>query len=269
MEGYGMKPMTRTRLILFGLVAVHLLLNGCVGVVGLFYLAVSPFFPTQGVLLGLWIAMGRRWAIPWRACLGIVIVAATFPVPVFGMFDVTLLWEMWFIALALLVMRIAGLRMIHVDVPATTTGPFQFSLLEILSWMTATAVFLALLKMTAQFSLLEVLSMPLTSIDELALLATSVVLALPAMWLVFGRRWLQQRCLGCMGAVAVASVAFAAIRTAANPIVPVGTITLVKAFLFSVLTAWLIACFLVIRWAGYRLEWRWRFSRRQSHAPTG
>ena len=34
-------------------------------------------------------------------------------------------------------------------------------------------------------------------------------------------------------------------------------------------SAWLIASFLVIRWAGYCLEGQWRFTRRQSHAPTG
>lgn len=262
MGAYGMKPITRTCLILVGLVVVHVALHVYVwgmepGDLDLFKQGVASAIPTQGVLLGFWIAMGARWAIPWRARLGFAIAAtatfaqdrlATYPDPFLAS---VLKWEMCLVALALVVLRVAGLRMIYADVPATTSRPFQFSLLETLSWMTATAVFLASLKCYAMYY--ERYSH--SSFDVL-IIACSVVPALTAIWLVFGRRWLSDvvQCLGCMMAVVMAS-SFAGVAVIGTAAVGVRIASEI-AFLFSVYAVWLIASFLVIRWAGYGLEWR-------------
>jgi hypothetical protein len=152
-----MKPITKTRLILAALVTVHVVLR--LMLIDLFGDTPIPRIrdiPTQGILLGFWIAMGRRWAIPWRACLGIGIIAVVDFVQnalqtEYDPCSRILIWEMWLVALILLVLRITGLRMVYADVPATPGGPLQFSLFEILNWTTATAVFIALVKCFALY----------------------------------------------------------------------------------------------------------------------
>lgn len=272
-----MKPITKTRLILAGLVTVHVMLDIGLGIMGppppLAFFEQVVVIPTQGVLLGFWIAMGRRWAIPWRACLGIAIVAAAAFVQNRLATDcdrtafVLLIWEMWLASLTLLALRIMGLEMLYAGVPATTPGPFQFSLLELFSWTTATAVFFASLKYFG-FYHHSIGPFGPFAIGELAVsVVCFVVLALTAMWLVFGRQWSVERCFGCSMVVVVAAVAFSV--TVGAPANPNLIIELLVALTFSVYTAWLIASLSVIRWAGYRLEWQWRFRRRQSEAPTG
>jgi hypothetical protein len=147
--------------------------------------------------------------------------------------------------------------MTYADVPATAPGPFQFSLLEILSWTTATAVFLASLECYAFYCHMTI---PLPSLYELALIEWSVAVALAVMWRVLDRRGLPQGCLGAV-VVAVALLALMAVNE--------GHGVMELAFFFSACVAWLIASLFVIRWAGYRLEWQRRFGRRQFHAPSG
>ncbi len=70
-----MKPITKTRLILGGLVAVHVVLQICtfrwVRGGGVFLAALQSAIPTQGVLLRFWVAMGRKW---WT--LGVHVLAS-------------------------------------------------------------------------------------------------------------------------------------------------------------------------------------------------
>lgn len=256
-----MKPITKTRLVIGGLVAVHVVLGVCALVMeprflGFLREAVLMLIPTQGVLLGLWIAMGRRWAIPWRACLGIEIVAATafaehqfstYPEP---QLTPILVWETCLVALMLVLLRGGGLRMSCSGVPAMTRPPFQFSLLEVFSWMTATAVFLTLLQSYAPYRDL----FPKPGFNSLGI-GCLALLALPILWLVFGRRWFPLRCLAC--GTSLAATTFGIIAAYRIYVEVTGI-----ALQLSIYTAWLIASFLVIRWAGYRLEWQWRFGRR-------
>jgi hypothetical protein len=88
-----------------------------------------------------------------------------------------------------------------------------------------------------------------------ASLTLSTLIAFSSIWVAFDRRRLALRCVLCAMLVGLAS----AIQASAV----LWLFLPWFAFAFSVYTAWLIASFLDIRWAGYRLEWRWRFGRRQ------
>ncbi len=265
-----MKPMTKTGLILGGLVAVHVVLYVCscawTSLRGVLSAAVQSVLPTQGVLLGFWIAMGSRWAIPWRACLVMVAVAVAFAderlVPGSAAeYTIVLLWETWFAALALLALRFAGLRMVQAGVEGTASAPFQFSLRDMFHWTTATAVFIASVKCSG-------FRRYLTRMPPIALLifAGIALLGLLGMWLVF-RKWrLARRFLGGLAVIIVATVPFAMATEGATNL-PEVVIIPVIAFVLSAYAAWLIASFLVIRWAGYRLEWQWRFGSRRA-VPT-
>jgi hypothetical protein len=262
-----MKPIKKTRLMLLGLVAVHVVfyvcawfvdwtMGNCVGAV--VFLAI----PTQSALLGLWIAMGRRWAIPWRACLGIAIVAAAgFGLnhfnPNAASHDYQLfVGEMCLAALGLLLARVAGLRLGHVAAPRAFHGPLQFSLLDVFGWMTATAIILSFIQCLPAGTTLRYLPTERTMGTALAILT---LIGFASIWVVFGRRWLALRCVLCAMLVGLASP----IQTSLG-----GWGVSWFLFVFSVYAAWLIASLLVIRWAGHRLEWQWRFSRGQNDASS-
>ena len=262
-----MKPITKSRLILGGLVAVHVGLYFYVWHADRYFplsyvgLPVSQVLPTQGVLLGFWVAMGRRWTIPWRVALIAAVLAILADVGYVGLgslpreYQVQLLvGEFCLIAVTLLTARTLGLRLGHTATPTESHSLFQFSLLEIFSWITATAISLRIFKSVPVEVLIIAspwLYFGLSSAIYVCVFLTLISLA--CVWVVFGRRWLVLRIL----AGVVLPVSFAATFAGMTRFV----FLQVYMYFFSSYVLWLIASFLVIRWAGYRLEWRWRFGR--------
>ncbi len=144
------------RFLIPGLVIVHLLLHALAvwaameqwyqsspeGRLGVFLpLAVSTLGPSQGALLAVWIALGRR-GIPWRVAL-----AAIGTVVYLGCFHNadsewlgTTVGEMGFMVALLLCARLTGLELTHVAQQSTVRPRFQFFIRDILAWTTALAV---------------------------------------------------------------------------------------------------------------------------------
>ncbi len=157
--------------------------------------------------------------------------------------------------------------MTYAGAKGTTSVPFQFSLLEMLSWMTATAVFFATFKCwPVPYNLAR-----LALWVNVFMLAFIALLILSGMWLVFSKWRLALRIAWGVAIITVVTAPFAVI-TEGLMSSGVGEIVaaLVVVFVLSAFVLWLIASFLVIRWAGYRLEWQWRFGRRRTaSAETG
>ncbi len=153
---------------------------------------------TQGALLALWIALGKRNTMPWRACLGLAAIAyvifARYVLVHDPLFPATPIWQMFFGALALLTMRLFGLRLVHASQPTVTpSGPPQFSLLEIFGWMTATAMILRSLRCLPGAAVPWCLPCDIVTICGVVVVPTFV--ALTSIALVFGGRWLIGRIL--------------------------------------------------------------------------
>ena len=210
-----------------------------------------------GSLLGLWLAFAEGKKLPWCVLPGSAIAFAVIcacdkigPRPD-ASYVPLLIGQLGCIIVAGLVMRLTGLRLVGVNAPAELGGPFQFSLLDIFNWMTAAAVGLSILK-----------CLPEGQFDrawwQLNLAPACVVngacasLTLASLWLIFGRRWLALRCVSCLALVVLDAIGvdYSVGHSLVGYVVPFAAHPM----------GWLTASLLAIRFAGFRLVWRWRFA---------
>ena len=204
-------------------------------------------------------ALGGGKQLPWRLVVGVALTmafACGFQSGLFGARFVDraylpiLVGQVICTAAVLLGMRLAGLRIANADDRTERSGPFQFSLADILNWTTATAVLLAFFKCLPKTAVELV---PPEDWDIFCVVnAACGLLALASIWLVFGRRWLALRCLACPIVVFLDANVLHQVLTASHTL---------EYFLFAAHAGWLIASLLAIRLAGFRLAWRWRFAK--------
>ena len=91
-------------------------------------------------------------------------------------------------------------------------------------------------------------------IEEVVAVALMTSIAVTSLWLVLGRRWLALRMAVWLILIGSSSLSLAIGAESSNG-------KSWAPFVIFTYAAWLIASFLVIRWAGYRLEWQWRFGK--------
>lgn len=258
--------MVRPQAIILGLVVVHLLLVPCVWFVKLthpsddYNRVIFMLVPTQGALLGFWIALGRRRAMPWRACLGVAATAGAVlwyyrfcrePDP---LYLPLLMMQMYSVAVALLAMRLTGLRLTCLSDSVAPSGWMQFSLSEIIGWTATTALTLGSIRYLAQEA--SALSVLFTDRFAICVVALFTVLTFAPIWAVFGARWVISRFLGWVIVVGLGSVVLENMLGRQD-------LYWWFAFLLTSYTVLLTASLLVIRLAGYRLQWQWRLGKRK------
>jgi len=147
--------------------------------------------------------------------------------------------------IALLAARLAGLRCLP---PTGVEGPyssFQFSVLDLMGWTTAIAILLSVWG----YSLRDTVGQYFSIISFVILHGSITCLALTIIWLVFGKRRLVMRVLASVLVFLMETTEFTCLFGTAH----VGRIVAY----FAIFTFWLIVSLLVIRLAGYRLQWRW------------
>jgi hypothetical protein len=222
----------------------------------LFALAVS-----QAAVVALWIALGRR-GTPWRVALAAV-ATALYLWCLIG----TVIWviltiqEMGLIVALLLCARLTGLELTRLGQQSAPSPRFQFSVRDVLAWTTALAVVLIAGKcrLTQHSYLIDYYGMRhyLVTLGALALIAVAFI------WVALGELPMVARSL--FGLTAIFGGAALLRATFNYQVISVFHCDEPSWFfpmLLGFIALWLLASLLVVRWAGYRLNWQWRFSRR-------
>ena len=257
----------RSQAAIYTMVAIHVLL-GSAGVwtfialpldatvlgaiLGFPLLALAP---SQASLLGFWAAFAGR-GNAWRFVMVVTLVVGHYVLNdrVFDSGEMQFWLAVQVIQalpwlIAVLVARSLGLRLIHeIDRDGDL---FQFSLRQALGWMAAVGVLL-----TAVRWMPEDFPTSFLRPSGWAIPGGCSLIAAASMWLTLGRRWLPIRLLLLPISVA-----------AATTILKLGIGFLdvwVYATLMACEAAWLIVSLLVVRTAGYRLVWHWRFGAAES-----
>lgn len=216
--------------------------------------------PSQGGLLGAWIALGGK-GTSWRVLLAVGgIVAYLWCVGRFGevdgIFHLLLAWAAWVVSALLLLARFTGLRIVRGEAPNQQRP--QFSLRDAFVWMTAFAVLLG--ATCWQSSPFEHIANDLADAGFWTAVGSSAAVSLACFWLVLGTHWLGVRILVLPLAIAAGAVALRA---------GIGFLAVwAFATLLSFEAAWIVGSLLVVRLAGYRLTWQWRFGRGDSGSET-
>ena len=258
-----MVSQTRRRGILIGLIIAHVLLNGVALAAMLEHvslgwgwlelvLALFMLGPSQATLLAFWAMLGGGKTL-WRVLptvLGMILYLWLFQragdewrVFIFVQFCI------WGPLLALA--RLMGLKIVRSSAPPSSPRPFQFSIWDMLAWTTALAVVFSLLRClpTGWFS------SRLPSLSEGSVIFGSFFPVMAAtLYCSFGKRWLVARILTVPLAIAVGTYWLAAASPTIRP-------RWFFAISLGFMAGWLVGSFALVRLAGYRLTWQWRFSR--------
>ncbi len=267
--------MVRPRAIVLGLIAVHFLLLSCVWLMDQspythFFDIVFFLILTQGALLGFWTVLGKKATMPWRMYLGLAAIVAV----LFGYYSVCptapqhyaplFVLQTCLVAVALLAMRITGLRLVHVsDSAVPPSDPFRFSLFDVLSWTAATALILGSLQCLPRGVIRERLSLPVYLTLRELFLAACVPLAgvaLASFWLVLGRRWPIRRFLGWVTVIVLGAALVESVDRQ--------RLLFWYALLWTSYAALLTPSLVVVRLAGYRLEWWCQFGGQEKNRTT-
>lgn len=89
--------------------------------------------------------------------------------------------------------------------------------------------------------------------DSLAIIAGCVAVSLASRWAVLGRKWLIARVFVVFATIATLT-GTAMIAAQSHDALLVGLFLAIEA-------AWIVGSLVVVRLAGYRLTWQWRFGR--------
>ena len=257
--GVGMK-----RFLIPGLVVVHLLLHALslwLPMGRWFKYSSWPLFllftgfmlgPSQGALLATWIALGRRGTL-WR-----VVLAAIGTVVYLGCFHraddewlALTTGEMAFMVALLLGARLTGLELTRFAQESAVRPRGQFFIRDVLAWTTALAVVLS----AARFLILQgwYFNRYPKAVEFFAVFGSFAFIAVASLWAALGQRWLIVRLALPLAAVGAGAALLAA---------PSMGLSWEFTMILSPMAAWMVGSLLVVRWAGYRLSWHWRFSRK-------
>jgi hypothetical protein len=258
------------RFLIPGLVVVHLLLHALA-----LLIVIGPWFPSgvwsdtlvvavlmlgssQGALLAIWIALGgrRTWLRVILATVGVVVYLAWCR-PTRGGFDdlarvfwlMVTLGAMGFSAALLLLARFSGLELTRSGPLAAGRPRSQFFIRDILLWTTALAIVLSAARFLVSRDWCVI---DFANVRVGAACAGLSLIAAACLWAALGQRRLMARLVLLPAAVG----AVAALLNAID-----GQPWRVYAMFLGLMAASLVASLLVVRWAGYRVRWQWRFSR--------
>ncbi len=256
-----MPSKNRTRRILAGLVVAHVVLNA----VALAAMLTGPFLgehlshvflyalfmlgPSQATLLALWVMLGGGRFL-WRALptvLGVILYLWCFERADREWRMITFV-QMCIWGVLLLVARFTGLELVRSSLRSSASRPFQFYIRNLLMWTTALAIVLSVLRcLPADW-------LPSPNVpDPIIVFGSFALVAGAALYASLGRGWLLARILSLPAAISVGACLLA--------------VTIHERFvwfyalLLGLMAAWLVGSLLLVRLAGYRLAWRWRFSR--------
>jgi hypothetical protein len=161
------------------------------------------------------------------------------------------------------ILRLRGIRLVGLTGSVERPGALQFSLLDVFSWITIVAGLLAVMRCLSRKTIEQYLG----NRDDIIDLLSVTVLFLCSIWLVRGGRWLVVRALTYITVAGLCSIPlcfrghgdleFWGLGYFEDSPMTWPTGWLVGAVIvMCVFSFWLIASLLIIRWAGYRLEWR-------------
>jgi hypothetical protein len=258
----------RARRMVAVLIAVHVVLHGIVLSTILRRmvpnLTLSPFdiilyalfmlAPSQGALLAVWIVLGGG-RMRWR---GLAFISAIIYVWCFSALGINtddlltvMLAELGLCTAILLVARCTGLQLVRLSGRSLASGRFQFYIRDMLIWTTALAVALS----TWHYLPARMLGW-MDRFDACALFASLTLVAGVSMFSTLGRGWIVARIVRLPVIVILAAMLW----NLANGGRPQWSWF---ALLLSLMAFWLVASFLVLRYAGYRLAWRPRLEQPQ------
>jgi hypothetical protein len=215
------------------------------------------WFPSQGILLSVWAALGGR-GTPWRALVAMlaVIICARMLLNELDFALVLFTSQMMNLTPILLIARLTGLELQH---PATRHASgdmqrFQFSLRRLLAWTTALAAVLgATHYFPEDFDFSDYFNQ-----ESCAIHASCGLVALMSIWTSLGRRWRVLGLISCGLAVGIGTVALE------HYVGFLGYLMFARLLIYQAL--WTTGSLCVVRWAGYKLTWRWRFRRQAQHS---
>jgi hypothetical protein len=148
-----------------------------------------------------------------------------------------------------LVARVVGFELVrHKDLP-TASRRFQFTIRDMLSWMTGLAVILGALHYMP-----ETLYSSLSTEDAIILLGSYLLVGVASIVLSLCNGWLLARLILLLSTIGLLAACLASLY-GGSPVWDFG-------LLLCVMSVWIAASLLVVRYAGYRLIWRWRFGRK-------
>ena len=258
----------RARRIVAVLIAVHVLLHGIAHSAILRGMApgltLSPFdiilyalfmlVPSQGALLAVWIVLGGG-RMMWRglAFLSAIVYVWCFSARGIDTYDLLtlMLAELGLCTAILLVARCTGLQLVRLSGRSLTPGRFQFYIRDMLIWTTALAVALS----TWHYLPARMLGW-MDRFDACTLFASLASVAGVSMFSALGRGWIVARIVRLPVIVILAATLW---NLASGGRLQWSWFALY----LSLMAFWLVASFLVLRYAGYRLAWRPRFEQPQ------
>ena len=207
--------------------------------------------PSQASLLAIWVAFGRgRLFLPVLP----TVVGAVLYAWYFRHSNDERLWftinQLAVMTVFLLAARAAGVALVHRRDEPIPSRPLQFSIRDMLGWMTALAVMLGTLHYMPR-DWFQFADMPvrifLVLFGSLTLVAFGpIVLLLCDRWLL-ARLVLQPLTVGLSAALVLS-------RGGSEPV-------WYNCVVLGFMNLWLAGSLAVVRLAGYRLTWRWRFGR--------
>ena len=208
---------------------------------------------SQGSLLGLWAALGGK-PTPWRATFVVIVAASWLSFCgwrgndlVKGSYTNSLIGQSFQVMGILLLARFMGLRLSKTEGgDEDHLAHLQFSVGQALSWMTALVVFMA-----ASHYLKDAFA-AYFDYRFISYFLSWLVVALAAIWLICGSRWIAFRCAMLLLVIGLGTAWI--VQTTNSPWW--GTVNLLGCE--AVVAAPSLA---VVRLAGYRLVWYWPFRR--------
>jgi len=249
------------RSLVAGLTAAHAVLHvvalpvalGAIDRVGklsdLFTYAFFMLGPSQSALLALWVVLGGGRAV-WRL-LAVALGVIAYFIWIENLnreWLSTTLGELAACATVLVAARLAGLRLAIPAEPLDVRGRPQFHIRDVLIWTAATALVLGLLRCVPDDRrLFPLIPNIITVLGSLTVVATASIYAPLGKGRTATRVALALLAIGLGSALLVASIRSHSFWY--------------YVFLLSLMAAWIVGSLLVVRRAGYRLAWQWRFER--------
>jgi hypothetical protein len=204
----------------------------------------------QATLLAFWAAFGRGRFI-WRVLPTVVGVIAYLRCTTWsrGEWKELTIGQLGVMGVLFLVARVVGFELLRCKDPPTASRRFQFTIHDMLSWMTALAVILGALHYMPQRCF------PIVSIEHAIVIFGSFLLVAVAS-IVFSLRngWLLARLLLLPLTIGLSAAWLASHAS--------GRSVWYFSLFLGLMSMWIAGSLLVVRYAGYRLIWRWRFSRK-------
>jgi hypothetical protein len=210
--------------------------------------------PSQATLLAILVAFGKGrflWRVVPTVVGAIVYLYMRISDPEFQQLTVG---QLAVVGVLLLVARVVGVELVRFTDATNVSRRLQFSIRDMLLWMTALAVMLSAAHYVPELTLLSApVSETIRGFGSLALVAiASIVLPLCSRRL-FVRLLFLLLTIG-LGAAVLASPYRSAWYFG---------------LLLVLMSAWITGSLLVVRWAGYRLTWQWPFRRNGDGRAAG